>query len=445
MAYSIFSYTSQAKVDLLNKRMQQRQYYGSKLGQLVAPMFVKAMGGKYEVINLTNSDVKFSEAPVEVFHDFVKEGQVDMRIPIAQNLNEMPVHGDNALEGNEERQSIAWRSVKINRTRHGVRPITGMSRQLTKPLANSAAMKAETQLREWLNRYHPGGTLMSAILAGYSRDLLMPTRSGGRAQTAISHPNFIVAGHGFVEYTSGRPGVSGYEGLVESYVDGLNDASTEGMSLQLIRNMVLEAPTRKVLPMVTKEGFQFYPIFVSLSQWAQLLADPEAKDWLKRINETSLAKHPVGNLANAYFEGAAIIPDLGMWGIRTNQNDSTVTAGTVEYGPARAAKETASGAPYGNWMKKVQDGNDRKVAVLVGRSMLSIGIGEEFAMMDDDKDYGNIKGVAIDGIHSAVRNDVFDQDGGLTDEFGNTLTAGQFQENTGSIVAATYSPETLAY
>jgi len=452
MEVSLFDYTSQGKVDLLQYMVRERQYWGSKLGQLVAPEYIKKTGGEYVVNNLTNNNVTFTQSPIEVFEEFIAQGQVSMRLPIAVSLTGMPAaHGDNPITGNEERQFLAWRQVEINETDHAANPVQGMSRQLIKKIAEAKVMQAAYQLKDWLNRYHVGGTILSGILTGASRDLLMPTAKGGRAVTSISHPNFIVAGHGFVDYSAGRPGTAGYEAAIESYVDGLDDETTEGFSYALVRNMVLEAPKKKIQPLVTKNGKPFYPIFCSLSQWAQLLADPDFQKFaLNGIHTASLADHFLGNLSEAFIEGAAIIPDVTLWGLRTaalaagGLADSTVTAGTVRYGPKPDATLAVAGAPYGNFLRE-RDTNDRKVAILVGRGMLSIGIGERWVLEDQKLDYGKVKGVAIKGIHSCVRNDNFDKDGGITDPDGTLLTAGQFLENTGSLVAATYSPDQLAY
>ena len=438
--YSIFSYTSYGKVDLLNERLRRQQFNKSKFAMFVAPNFVKAIGEKGENVNTLAMDdmPKFTGAPVEMFEEFVKMGQVDMRIPVAQRLTGDPVFGDQPVEGTEERQTIMWRTVSINRTRKGVRPMTGMSVQLMKKLADQAALKAEGQLRTWLNDYWPGNFLL-ATLAGSSLDLIAPTANGGRAVSTISHPNFFVAGYGQVGYSGGRPGTAAYEAEIETRVNGLDDEATEGFTVDFILNIVQEAPRKKIAPILFKDGFAFYPIFATDSQWRQLQRDPQFKDQYKRANfPKSLAESPLSNGAEAYIGGAAIYPDVKGWGLRTNASDALVTAGTIEYGPAPTAAQRAAGRKVGSYINAL-DTNDRKIAILLGASALSIGVGDRPKMLDDDKDYGNIKGVAVDFIESVVRNDIFDKDGQ------SGLTAGDFQENTSSLIMATYSPQALTY
>lgn len=441
-AYSIFSYTSYGYVPLLNEKLRRQQFHKSKIGMFVAPNFVKAIGDKGQNVNtLTMDDLpKFTGAPVEMFEEFTSQGQVDMRIPVAQRLVGDPVFGDMPVEGTEERQTIMWRRVLINRTRKGVRPMTGMTEQMLKKLANQSALNAATQLKEWMNDYWPGNILLG-MLSGYGLDLIAPSANGGRAVTAVSHPNFFVAGYGRVGYGAGRPGTAAYEAEIETRVNGLNDETTEGFNVDLILNIVQEAPRLKIAPILFKDGFWFYPIFCTDSQWRQLQRDPAFKDQYKRANfPKSLAESPLSNGAEAYIGGAAIYPDVKGWGLRTNATDALVTAGTVEYGPAPTAAQRTAGRRVGTYINAL-DTNDRKVAILLGASALSIGVGARPKMMDDDKDYGNIKGVAVDFIQSIVRNDIYDQDG--LDPSG--LAAGDFQENTSSLVIATYSPQALAY
>jgi hypothetical protein len=61
-------------------------------------------------------------------------------------------------------------------------------------------------------------------------------------------------------------------------------------------------------------------------------------------------------------------------------------------------------------------------------------------MKEDVEDYENVKGIGVDTIQSVVRNDIFDQDGKISG-----LTAGDFYENTSSMVIASYSPYALKY
>ncbi len=434
LGLTVFEYTSYGKVDLLSARLRQQQWWGNKFAYFVAPNFVKAVDKSVAVTN-PGDPPQFTGAPVEVFEEFVTMGQTDMRIPVEQRLTGMPVYGDMPLIGTEESQAISWRRVKINRTRKAEKIPTGMSKQIMKKYADSLVTGAERKLTTWWGQDYIPGNIIMAMLCGYSQDLIYPTAKGGRAVSVMSHPNFLVAGNGFVAYTAGRPGTAAYEASVEAALDGLTSDDT--FSVALLQAMSIEAPRKKIKQIVFKDGFSFYPVFCSDAQWYQLMGDPDFKDVMKRIPE-SLAKNPLGNGALAYVYGCAIYPDLKLWGARTHNDDANVTADTVEYGPTPTAAERAAGMKSGNWMTQL-DQNTKKLAILIGASALSVGVGERLQLKDDVQDYENRKGVGVDTIQSILRSDIFDEDG-MTG-----LTAGDFQENTSSMVIATYSPQNIQY
>jgi hypothetical protein len=134
-----------------------------------------------------------------------------------------------------------------------------------------------------------------------------------------------------------------------------------------------------------------------------------------------------------------VIPDLKMWGVRATADDANITADTVEYGPALTATQRSAGWPVGNWINAL-DTSNKKCAILMGASALSVGVGERMALKEDVEDYENIKGLGVDTIQSVVRNDIYDQDGKVAG-----LTAGDFYQNTSSMVLASYSKHALSY
>lgn len=312
-----------------------------------------------------------------------------------------------------------------------------MSRQYTKGYADYLVTQAADALRQWFGEdYHPGNFILT-MLAGASRDLLVPAVAGGRAYGIKSHPNLLVAGNGLVSYSGGRPYTASYEAAVAAALDGLTDAVTDYFSCQLVIASVEEAIRRKIRQIVLKGGTAFYPIFASDAQIRQLRADSEYKDWIKRMPE-ELVKHPLAANAEVYIGGALIIPDLKMWGVRTHSDDANVTVDTVEYGPAPTNAIRGEGIKVGNWIDAL-DTVDKKCAILMGASAMSVCVGERMVLKEDVEDYENVKGIGIDTIQSVVRSDIFDEDGS------NGLTAGDFQENTSSMVIATYSPHNRSW
>jgi hypothetical protein len=62
------------------------------------------------------------------------------------------------------------------------------------------------------------------------------------------------------------------------------------------------------------------------------------------------------------------------------------------------------------------------------------------SFIENTKDYGAIQGIGVQTVQSVLRNDIFDQDGMITG-----LTAGDFYENTSSLVFATFSPDSFSF
>jgi hypothetical protein len=437
MAYSIFEYTSRANPNLLAERMVRQQWRRNKFAQWVAPNFIKAIGGKEEVKPAGPDGPKWTGAPVEVHNEFIKRGRTTLDIPVRNRLLELPVHGDKPLKGKGERAVITYRTVTINYTRKAYAPPTGMSFQIVKQFADDLVEEADRYLTDWWNDYHPSNFLLT-MCGGYSRDIIAPAAEGGRGTTIMSHPNFFTAGAGQVSYAAGRPGTAAYEASVEAAVNGVTNVASDHMSPGLIENLVIEAARAKIAPIVTMNGFEFYPIWITDAQWKQLRNHADFKDWMKRL-PVQLHDSPLANNAEAAFAGAVVYVGNELFAAYTNALDANVTAGTVEYGVRPTAAERALGFQIGNTLKGLDTGNI-KVGLLVGQSAMSVGIGERMNFTELVDDHGFVKEIGIATIQSVVRNDIFDQDGHVSG-----LTAGQFHENTSSLAFATYSPHALSW
>ena len=434
---SIFELTSRLNPKILSERMYRGMYFENIFGKMIGKGFITAGGRGEEVGTPGPATPNFTGAPVDVFEQFVKQGKTDMDIPVRCRLTGDPVYGDQTLEGTGEGAVVVFRSVAINITRKAYTPPTGMSKQITKPYAESLITDADAQLRTWLNDMLPGNFIL-ALCAGGSLDLLAPVVMGGRAQSYVSHPNLVVAGNGKVAYTGGRPGTAGYETAVEAALNGLTDTANCYFSVALVRNLAFEAARAKIAKIVMKNGYSFYPIFCSDAQFIQLQLDPEFKDFYKRLPE-GLSGHPLATGARAEIAGCVIYPDMMLFGARTNATDANVTAGTVEYGPAPTAAQRAKGRKIGTTINNL-DTSNLKIAILLGQSALSVGVGQKPQFTELVEDHGAKVEIGINMIQSIVRNDIYDHDGKVAG-----LTAGQFYENTSSLAIATYSKHALNY
>jgi hypothetical protein len=443
---TIFSVTGRMNPRLIAERIRRQQWRQNIFGPWIAPEFVKIAKDTVAVTTPGSDMPKFTGAPIEVHDAFITRGKTEMDIPVMMRLTKRPVFGDKTLKGKGEGARVLYRSVQINLTRKAYKPPQGISAQIALPYLEGELWKAEEHLTTFLNDFHPGNFILS-LLAGASLDLVAPTAEGGRAMNYVSHPNFIVAGNGPVSYVAGKPGTVGYEASVEAALSGLSDVATDYMSVGLVKKLTKEAARRRIAPISVNGRFKFYAMWISDSQWLQLQNDAEFKDWMKRLPDT-LKTSPLATGAEAWIDGCAIYVDQNLFGARINATDPSVPAGTVEYGPAPTAEERALGFKVGNWIEN-RDTSNIKCGFIIGQNALSVGVGvpllgnqkgPKIKMSEEIDDHGMIVEIGMAMVQSVVRTDQYDHDAMVS---GNT--AGDFQENTGSLVFATYSPDALAY
>jgi hypothetical protein len=430
--------------------LYRQQWKRNSFGLWVAPEFIKATRDTSDVVvsGVDESGVKFSGSPIEVFRQFLTQGKTTLDIPVRLRLTGQPVFGDKVLKGTEESGKIAFRTVKINLTRKAYMRPSLMSAQVTLPYLENLMMEASEYLTQWFNDYHPGNFIV-ALTGGASIDLINGVLAGGRAQAIVSHPNFYILGGSKVAYTSGRPGTAAYETAVETAVDGASSSTTNAVTVKKIAGLVLTAQRLKIQPIVMKAGFRRFAIWLSDAQFHQLRQDSDFKDFYIRL-PNELDNHPLATGARADLYGAIIYVDQNMPHVVTYTNyDSNYQRPTNHkpiYWPQPTAAEYAAGYYVGNMVERRCD-QARKIGFLIGQSCMSVGIGVPVAggkkgpsmqFVEQSDDYGAISGIGITTVQSVVRNDVYDQDGVVSG-----LTAGDFYENTSSLVFCSNSPDEL--
>jgi hypothetical protein len=450
MAYSIFSLTGRANPNILAEKLYRQQWKRNSFGLWVAPEFIKVSRDASDTVVPSGDGARFTGAPIEVFKQFITEGKTTLDIPVRLRLTGMPVYGDKVLKGNEEAARIAYRTVKINLTRKAYMKPSLMSAQVTLPYLENLMLQANDYLSEWWNDYHPGNFLV-ALTAGSSIDMLNDALIGGRAANIMSHPHFYVIGGAKVAWTN-RPGTAAYETAVETAVNGANSSTTNALTVKRLQALVLEAQRQRISPILMKRGFRRFAIWLGDSQWLQLQQDTDFKEFYRRL-PNELANHPLATGAVAEIAGAIIYVDQNMPHAATAANGEagyTAVPGSnfnrVWYWPQPTAAEYAAGYKIGNMIER-RCTLDRKIGFLVGESALSVGVGvpvsggkkgPSMQFVEQKDDYGAINGVGIATVQSVFRADVFDHDGMVTG-----LTAGDFYENTSSLVFVSNSPDTL--
>jgi len=359
--------------------------------------------------------------PIEVLTDFQHQGGWDMDVPIYYPLTEVPVYGDNPALGKEEKRKWAYKKAVINQVRKPVLTRDGLmgERALDPKLVMQIMENAKDELVDYnrrLQAYYP----YDALLRGYSQNILAPKADGGMGDiyTQRSHPNFFVAGSGQVTFSQ-TPAT--YETNVATALDALTSANV--MNTTVLENMILHA-SRLRIQRTTVGKFALYPIIMSPSQGLQLLQDTKFLDAQKMLTQVKgeLSALFTGALEVYPYRSAVIIIDENCPGVWTNGDTGyDSTRGTINYGNAN---------PIANPIHAT----DRRLAILLGASAVACGHAVSLGFESETWDYKNKKSEASYCVIGYNRCDIYDNDG----MFG---TAGDFKENTSSLVVATYSPQ----
>jgi len=448
VAYTLASLTGHLNPTILAEKMYRQQWKRNSFGLWVAPEFIKATRDTADVVvpGVDENGVKFTGSPIEVFKRFITDGKTTMDIPVRVRLTGRPVFGDKPLVGTEESGKVVFRTVKINLTRKAYSKPTLISAQITLPFLENLMTDANEYLTQWWNDYHPGN-FIQAMCAGYSIDLQDAAIAGGRAIAVVSHPNFYIIGGSKVTHAN-LPGTAAYETAVTTAVDGCNSSTTNALTVASIGGLVLLAQRHRIQPILMKSGFRRFAIWISDAQWQQLRSDSNFKDWYTKL-PTELDGHPLATGARADIHGAIVYVDQNMPHVSTYTNyDSSLqrpTQNKLVYGPSPTATEYAAGARVGDMITRRSD-LARKVGFLIGESALSVGVGvpvsggkkgSSMSFVEQFADYGAIAGIGIQTVQSVLRNDIYDLDG-VTG-----LTAGDFYENTSSLLFVSNSPDAI--
>lgn len=389
--------------------------------------FIGSKGRYPSSVGLGSSETKRLKPtgmPIEMVTNFQHEGSATMDVPVINPLTELPIYGDNQALGNEESQKITYKTVTINQVRKPVLIRTGaMSEQvLKKPEVQKELMtNSKEQLQDFNIRY-VGFQPYMALLRRYSDNITASKANGGLGLTPASHPNFYVAGYGKATW-SDTPAT--YETNVATALNSLTDTAACHFSTKTIENAVALASRLKI-PRVAINGGKYYIMVTNPDQALQLFSDEKwvnANQYAGPRNDTN--RLVTGEIVGLY-RGCYIYVDQNAPGAEISGDTNYSSArGTVNYGNA-------------NPIKYPVHETNRKLAILLGASAVACGYASPLAFESETWDYNNKKSEASRMIVGFERADIYDTDG----YYG---TAGNFKENTSSLVIATYSPFTLAW
>jgi hypothetical protein len=450
MAAPIYNFSSHPEVTtLLSAIVEEQQWYRHVFAGFMSPPFYKYKTGK-DIGAAGLEGQAFTGAPIEMQKAFIAEGGTEMLIPVRSRFIDPPIFGDQNGRGKGEAVKFATRTVQINKTMKVFSIPTGMEEQKLKRW-KKLITATKDGASEWISDW-TCNNIVNTMLNGFSTDLTHPVSGGGLAVDVISHPNFFIPdGTGGASqvgidgttktYTaSSRPGTAAYETAVTTAVNTLTNATTQGCTAAFISAIVKKANRLKIGRIMVKNTHPFYPIFLKDSAYDQLSNDPTFIATAQQLKLTDLADSPLGYGGGYYWKGAAIFNDATLWCAHTAVDDSNISANVTEYGARPSAAQRLDGWTVNPTLGSVDSG-DTAMGILLGASAMTIGTGRNLVFKEQFDNFEEVQELAAIMIQSEVRNETYDLLGKLQDNIsGAALTAGDFYENTSSLVFATRSP-----
>lgn len=360
--------------------------------------------------------------PIEVLTDFMHMGGWEMDIPVAYPYTEQPVYGDNPALGKEEKRKFAYNRAIINQVRKPVLTRDGIMGEhaLDAKMVADIMKNAKEELTDYNIRWQ-GYAPYDAAYRGYSQNILAAKADGGfgHVLSQKSHPNFYVAGYGLATWSDTA---ATYETNVNTALDTL-DSSSGLFNTRVIENAKLFAGRHRISATNIGGKKVIGIMIINDAQAHQLFQDTKFinahQDLTSNKGEESALF--TGSVEAYLYRGVIIIVDQNNPGVWTSGDSSyDSTRGTINYGNSN---------PLDNPIMA----SDRKLALFVGASAIMCGHAVPLGFESETWDYKNKKSEASYTVVGYNRSDIYDNDG----FFG---TAGNFKENTSSLVIATYSP-----
>lgn len=408
----------------LNKLMDRQVFYENFFGRFMSHTETGSSKFRYTFVKSANKYLK-GHGSINMHSDELVKGGDYVAVPRAKILDENFRYGDQMAKGYEVDQELMWKHVTVDQVRMAVNVYNGKgslqrNKEIMTQLMNDVKPALADKFQTWTN--HHG--LYSALFRGYSNNILSsPNYSSIYSQ--MSHPNFFYSdGTNMVQasYSAGAyvetPGTSAYENDIADAVDTYSGASTEAMSHQYLLDLRLACIDKKIEPIVTIEGYKFWPMIVAPEIGNQIRALTDFRTYQSRAEEMGKS--------NPIFSGA-----LGAWDQFVFFEDPTIWA-VDKTTPGSAWNATTNPLLYGATNGKpttTRDTRTIKLGVILGRGAIDGARIGGINFEDEYDDYKANKGLAADIIAGYHRNDYF------ADVNANTKYAlGDFEENDTSLV-----------
>jgi hypothetical protein len=414
---------------------QKFEYLSRQKGvfsKLTRETYTTYLGGEVEPIGDTNNPT-LSGAVIETYSD-LKSGGTRIDIPIIGRLSQAPF-GDAEVQGLGESLGTTFRHMSVAMYRKPFRLKTDYEVQKVTNAFEAAVNNSNHALYTYYEEYMDGN-IQHSLLTGF--DVLLSTYRSITGQksfgTPFSHPNFAVAGAGWVP---GTAQTAAYETNLRGALTNLVGNVNAGMTVKRLRWLRTRAQRKNIKQMDTPWG-KYTIVFMSDTQYEQLRTDPEYREDISAAYQAAKKDSPLISDATALIEGCLIYVVPGLFGVQSDLEAKTITTAASSFGFTGFADMPAYG-PSGFWISEngTADGldtNSIKCAMVLSPQALLKAYGKikhEFKEQTWDSEHA--KEVTHNSYCSLVRSDIFDDDG----DYG---TAGAFYLNNTSAVMATWSP-----
>ena len=420
--------------DALSEKYDRRIWRYGKMSKFMSLIDYKKYieGGQLGAIK---GSLPMESSFIHVYRDLEKKGGIKMDIPVLGPIGGQGFDGAQVAKGHGVQRPIFNKTTRLNMKRQALKVQDNeMSPQMLDPkLRAEMFQKNGNDIKDWFTRYTAFDPMFAALM-GFCPHLTNSTYGVNVSQK--SHPNTFVKGYNTMDFGTSSGGHvaytfdAGWETLVAAAIASLIAGGGQEFNVQSIRDIVFLARVKcNIQPLISKDGAELYPIWVTSSHIRQLRQDPE---WIQIMESAAErgAKNPLfTGLSEAYsLEGALLIVDDTMpAGRYSGDTDVSVfgqaysaTRGTVNYGRS-------------DYIDYPMDISPRKPALLVGQGAISASNVGGFKLTEEIDDHEQFYENAGRMIYGYERGDIIDLDGYVRG-------AGLLLENTSSLTYWTWTP-----
>jgi hypothetical protein len=342
--------------------------------------------------------LKASGAPIEVNHKLKTIGYSDrLLIPMERDLAGAPTLGDATLIGREEPSSRAYAKVGYNQVRHAIPVKLGEMDD-----AREAAFRAaeeNTQKLAWWHAQYENYNIITSIYEGASENLYTTKTNADYGQglgiPRRFHPNlYYYAGSAAALTRVGD--TSKFPTAAQIYTAATGATTPLSFCADLVFQARIKAMKLGLKPLVTENGFKFYPWLITPEQAYTLMSDATFVKALQAPAWQEHKSHPWVTGAIGYFGGFVFFEDvLSVRGFSgTSPGTDLNVLGSVSLVASEDLKQNPRFLPqegqiaHGTATTKVNH-----VSIIFGESFLGESLHENLRFKYAREDYDNWEGL----------------------------------------------------